>query len=95
MATDFPRLLKSWRERYGLSQFQLSELIGVDHSYCSRLESGTRHPSRATVERLAEALALDDDAADQLMAAAGYASERVQRLVLAGGHDRDGQRGAA
>jgi transcriptional regulator with XRE-family HTH domain len=48
-------------------------MIGVDHSFISRLESGTRGPSRETVLAIARALHLGDQERDELLLAARYA----------------------
>ena len=45
----FADLLRHYRERAGLSQVRLAQLVGIDHSYLSRLESGRRHPTRGVV----------------------------------------------
>lgn len=70
--TTFPTLLKSYRERAGLSQSKLAEASGFDHSYISRLESDARNPSRDAVATLSEKLHLSDDERDALMRSAGY-----------------------
>jgi transcriptional regulator with XRE-family HTH domain len=68
----FGSVLKTMRERAGLSQNQLARLSGLDHSYLSRLESGQRHPSYDTVARLARVLARDRQERELLFAVAGY-----------------------
>ena len=42
----FAPLLREYRDRRRLSQSRLAEAAGFDHSYVSRLESGTRMPTR-------------------------------------------------
>lgn len=56
-----------------MSQSELARVAGCNHSYVSRLETGSRHPSTpAIVRRLADALALNPDARADLMIAAGF-----------------------
>ena len=48
--------IKLARTVRGLSQKRLAREAGLDPSYISLLESGTRTPSAATIESIAEAL---------------------------------------
>lgn len=73
MTPEFPALLKTYRERAGLSQVRLAQRAGIDRSYLNRLESGHRLPSRRTVLRLADALGLDPTERDQFLLAGGLA----------------------
>ena len=75
--SPFARLLKTYRERAGLAQMHLALLVSADHSYVSRLESGTRSPSRGMALALAAALNLSDAERDGFLAAAGFASEEM------------------
>lgn len=68
-APGFGAALKAARERRRISQSKLALHAGFDHSYVSRLESGSRHPTRDAV--LALAGILDCDPAP-LLIAAGY-----------------------
>ena len=43
------------RARAGLTQAELAERMGTSQSAVARLESGTSHPSVATLEKLAKA----------------------------------------
>lgn len=65
-------LLKGYRERGSLSQWQLSTRAGVARSYLQRLEAGLQHPSRDVVEALADAMTLDGYERAILAVAAGY-----------------------
>ena len=56
--SQFGALLKGFRERRGVSQSKLAERANFDHSYVSRLESGSRMPTRDAVDRLGMALGL-------------------------------------
>jgi transcriptional regulator with XRE-family HTH domain len=76
----FAQLLRECRDRRRLSQSRLAEAAGFDHSYVSRLESGTRMPTRDAVLKLAEALALDEGERDALLAAAGFMPGRIESL---------------
>jgi len=71
-AGSFGSLLKKLRESRGLSQSKLGRRCGTSHATISRLESGSRVPSRSLVSRLARAMSLDDVELAQLFAAAGF-----------------------
>jgi transcriptional regulator with XRE-family HTH domain len=79
--TEFGALLRSLRERQGVSQSKLAERAEFDHSYVSRLESGARMPAREAVDRLGEALKLDQQQLDSLLAAAGFLPRDVSSLL--------------
>lgn len=55
-----------------LSQTQLAKKCGFDHSYVSRLESGSRTPTRDAVDRLVNELDLDLYDRTRFIAAAGF-----------------------
>src|SRR5690606_4766614 len=44
MMTDFARLLADARKRAGVTQKELAEQVGVDHSYISKIERGIYDP---------------------------------------------------
>lgn len=48
--------LRFLRTNKGLTQTQLAELIGLDQSHISKLETGTTKPSYDTLTKLAAAL---------------------------------------
>jgi transcriptional regulator with XRE-family HTH domain len=79
--TEFGALLKSLREKRGVSQSKLAERADFDHSYVSRLESGARMPTRDAVDRLGEALGLEQAQLDSLLAAAGFLPRDVSSLL--------------
>ncbi len=79
--TDFGALLKSLREKRKVSQSKLAERSDFDHSYVSRLESGARMPTREAVDRLGEALELEQPQLDSLLAAAGFLPRDVSSLL--------------
>jgi transcriptional regulator with XRE-family HTH domain len=79
--TEFGALLKSLREKRGVSQSKLAERAEFDHSYVSRLESGARMPTREAVDRLGEAMSLEQAMLDSLLAAAGFLPRDVSSLL--------------
>jgi transcriptional regulator with XRE-family HTH domain len=81
MGKDFGNLLKSLRERNGVSQSKLAERATFDHSYVSRLESGARMPTRDAVLRLGEAMGLEMTDIDSLLASAGFLPKDVSSLL--------------
>ena len=81
--TDFGNLLKSLREKNGVSQSKLAERAYFDHSYVSRLESGARMPTREAVDRLGTAMNLDPSELDALLASAGFLPKDVSSLLSA------------
>jgi transcriptional regulator with XRE-family HTH domain len=78
---EFGNLLKGLREKRGVSQSKLAERAEFDHSYVSRLESGARMPTRDAVERLAEALNLEQTQLDAMLAGAGFLPRDVTSLL--------------
>ena len=81
VTVDFGSLLKGYREGRRVSQSKLAERAEFDHSYVSRLESGSRTPTREAVERLAGALDLLQGEQDALLAAAGFLPRDVISLL--------------
>ncbi len=81
--TEFGKLLKTFRERHGVSQSKLAERADFDHSYVSRLESGARMPTREAVDRLGQAMSLEDVQLDSLLASAGFLPRDVSSLLSA------------
>lgn len=74
-AVRFGQTLTRLRTAQRLSQNQLAQRAGLNHSYISRLESGGRgDPSRVVVEQFVGALGLDASGrdADDLRMAAGF-----------------------
>lgn len=56
----YSHLIKHHRIRRRLSQGKLAALLNIDHSYISRIENGTRQPSKQLTQRLAEVFDLRD-----------------------------------
>jgi transcriptional regulator with XRE-family HTH domain len=77
----FGQALKRFREVHRVSQSKLAQRAGFDHSYVSRLESGSRTPTRDAVEQLAQALELDQVGRDELLASAGFLPGEVSSLL--------------
>lgn len=50
------RAVRGERQRRGLSQEELAELAGLDRTYISGLERGTRNPALTTQHKVADAL---------------------------------------
>jgi len=87
--STFGMLLRTYRERAGLSQNDLSAQAGLSASTISRVESGDRAPPRRRrqVLVLAKALALSQEETDILLSAADMAPSTAPELSL---HPRDG-----
>jgi transcriptional regulator with XRE-family HTH domain len=66
-------LLRAWRTRRRLSQFDLSLLADVSTRHLSYVETGRSRPSRAFVLHLAEHLDVPLRGRNDLLVAAGYA----------------------
>lgn len=52
-------LLKIQRKKRGLTQQQLAELVGVDRTLISKIESGAAAPSVTTAKKIAAVLGFD------------------------------------
>ena len=86
--STFGILLKTYRERAGLSQNELAVQAGLSASTISRVEGGTRNPlgKRRQVLALARALALQQSEIDALLSAADLSPSTAPELSL---HPRD------
>jgi transcriptional regulator with XRE-family HTH domain len=86
--STFGRILKSYRERAGLSQSELALQAGLSGSTISRVESGERSPlrRRSQVMAVAKALGLTQAETDILLSAADLAPSTATELSL---HPRD------
>ncbi len=56
MGEKFNENLKNARERRGMSQREVAELIGVANSTYSLYESGSREPNLPTIKKIADIL---------------------------------------
>jgi transcriptional regulator with XRE-family HTH domain len=50
--------IKKYRKQKGFTQVKLAELLEVDHSFISKIESGKKIPSLFQLEKLARILSL-------------------------------------
>lgn len=78
----FGELLKEYREKAGLSQYELSDLVKIHPSHISRLERGERKPRVRNVMRFINALNLNEEEIKKLLTAAGYSPEIHETLVF-------------
>lgn len=69
----FPKLLKFWRARFGVSQLELSLRCEVSQKHISFLESARNAPSRSMVMLICEALDIPLRDRNALLLAAGFA----------------------
>ncbi len=78
---EIGRLVRDLRISAGMTQFDLSEAIGVNNSYLSRIENGERRPSTKVMRKMAEVL---DYPYDELVVASGLLSPefREKRAVV-------------
>jgi len=53
-----PQLIKSDRERKGLTQKQYGEQIGISDSYLSNIESGRKQPTIETLDKILSVIGL-------------------------------------
>jgi transcriptional regulator with XRE-family HTH domain len=70
----FGSLLKAWRARRRVSQLDLALDAELSQRHVSFLESGRSKPTRASIEKLADALTIPRGERDRLFAAAGFTS---------------------
>ena len=52
------QLIRSKRERQGLTQFELAEKSNVDRNYIGMLERGERNPSYLSLQKIAAGLGI-------------------------------------
>lgn len=80
---ELGQLMRALREARRMSQSQLANRAELDHSYISRLERGTRTPTREAIHLIADALdlPLTDSNRDRMLAAAGFAPDRLGSLL--------------
>src|SRR4030088_1049363 len=74
-------LLRSWRQRRNLSQFELGLDADVSSRHVSFLETGRSRPSREMVLHLAEQLEVPLRERNGLLLAAGYAPQYAERSL--------------
>lgn len=71
-APGFGTALRHVRGRSGWTQRQLADAVGLEHSMVSRLEAGSRNPSRETVLAICRVLDVTDLERIWLATLAGY-----------------------
>src|SRR5690349_13052081 len=71
MTDDFRILLRLYRDRRRWSQVRCAEQCEMDHSLVSRLETGERLPTAASIAKLCAGLGLSPEDADRLWISAG------------------------
>ena len=81
-ADGFGVMLRTLRERAGLSQSALARLAGLDPSFINRLESGRRGAERPIADALVVALNLPAREADRLLAAGGFLPPSLEKVGL-------------
>ena len=72
---SFGPLLKSWRTRRRLSQFDLALDAGMSQRHISFLETGRSRPSRYAIWQICEALQMPAAETDAMLMAAGFAPQ--------------------
>ena len=77
--TTVGQLLREWRQRRGLSQFDLAGDAAISTRHLSFVETGRSSPSRDVVLRLAERLDVPLRARNHLLTAAGFAAVCPER----------------
>jgi transcriptional regulator with XRE-family HTH domain len=65
-------MLKRLLQGKGMSQSQLGDRAGMDHSTVNRIVAGTRTPTRDTMQAICAALELTSTQRDRLLIAFGY-----------------------
>ena len=70
-------LLKQWRSRRGLTQFEVAARAAVSARHLSFVETGRARASAGLINRLGEALGLEREAVDELRLAGGFAPAQV------------------
>lgn len=78
----FAATLSALRRERKMSQMRLALDAGYPPSFVSRIEAGSRQPTRDAAQRLARALDLDDVGTSRLLAAAGCLSGDNPQAVL-------------
>ena len=87
---ELGRVLRERREAIGISKAEIARRVEVSESFVAMTEQGTRRPSKAVLERWAEALGWDEVYTRQLLIMAGHLapeqdSRPSPRLPFSGG----------
>ena len=89
MKTLLGNAIKRKRSALGISQEELAARAGLHRTYISDVERGTRNPSIAIVERLAEALQLSLSALFEKASKNGRESSNVLEILLVEDNPQD------
>ena len=77
--SEFGKMLKSLRIEKKISQRKLAELVGIDFTYISKIESGTMDPpSESTIIKMAEVLGENPD---KMIIAAKKVPSDIQKVI--------------
>lgn len=79
--TAFADEFKRQRLLFSNSQSRVAEAAGLNHSYVSRMEAGTRIPSREVIDRLAFVMSSKPYDHDRLLTLAGYMPHDLDGLM--------------
>ena len=66
----FPRVFRAMTDARDVTQASISQALGVNGTYVSHLATGLKTPKPETIDRLAEALSLDEGETRRLHTAA-------------------------
>ena len=56
---DFGQRIKELRNKKGITQYQLAEMVGIDPKHMSHIETGRSFPKADLIEKFANALEID------------------------------------
>ncbi|UQZ87481.1 HTH-type transcriptional repressor RghR [Paenibacillus konkukensis] len=77
--SEFGELLRQLRKQHKITQRRLAELVGIDFTYISKIESGSMDPpAEDKIVKIAEVLHVS---ADELILAADKVPSSFQRLI--------------
>lgn len=79
--TAFGAELRRMREARQLSQSRLANLASINHAHVSRLEGGTRNPTREMVGDLCRAMAATAEERMGLMVAGGFVPDDAREFL--------------
>lgn len=56
---DFGQRIKELRNKKGITQYQLAEMVGIDPKHMSHIETGRSFPKADLIEKFAKALEIE------------------------------------
>ena len=56
---DFGKRIKELRNKKGITQYQLAEMVGIDPKHMSHIETGRSFPKADLIEKFANALEIE------------------------------------